>query len=152
MKKLGLIAGITLLLCLTHLTSHGQIFDPVKWSYAAKKINKIEAVLFIKATLDEGWHIYSVTQEPGGPAKTSFTFTPSKQYTLIGKIAEPMPVTKFENTFNISVKYFERTVIFQQKIRLRSSKCTVSGHVKFMACNDHQCLPPDEAAFNIPIE
>jgi hypothetical protein len=33
-----------------------QIETPVKWSYAAKKINSKEAVVFIKATINDGWH------------------------------------------------------------------------------------------------
>jgi hypothetical protein len=148
MKKLLWIIG----LMVAAQSVPAQILNPVKWSYAAKKIGKKDAVLFIKATLDEGWHIYSITQAPGGPAKTSFRFMPSKQYTLTSKIAEPTPVTTFDKSFDINVKYFEKSVKFQQKIRLRSSKCTVSGKVKFMVCNDHQCLPPDETAFKIPID
>src|SRR5437588_578778 len=140
MKKLLWIIG----LIIAAQSVSAQILNPVKWSYAAKKISKKEAMLFIKAILDEGWHIYSVNQVPGGPAKTSFRFVPSKEYTLIGKVAEPTPVKKFDKSFDINITYFEGSVIFQQKIRLLSSKCVVNGKVKFMACNDHQCLPPDE--------
>src|SRR3569623_939749 len=70
-----------------------QIDKPVKWSYAAKKINNTEAVIFLLATIQPGWHIYSQNVKDGGPVKTSFTFTPSKEYALIGKTAEPNPVS-----------------------------------------------------------
>jgi hypothetical protein len=37
--------------------SFAQIEDPVKWSYAAKKVSSTEAVVLIKATIEDGWHI-----------------------------------------------------------------------------------------------
>lgn len=54
--------------------SFGQILHPAEWSYAAKKINSTEAVVFIKATLAGGWHIYGQHIADGGPVKTSFSF------------------------------------------------------------------------------
>jgi hypothetical protein len=76
------------------LTIHvkAQILTPVKWSYAAKKTGKDEAVVFIKATIDKGWHIYSQNVKDGGPVRTTFTFLPASAYTLIGYTIEPIPV------------------------------------------------------------
>jgi len=128
-----------------------QILSPVKWSYGAKKIGKDEAVIFIKATIDEGWHIYSVHEPEGGPVKTSFIFKPRKSYMLAGKVSEPAPLTKYEETFDINTKYFEGEVIFQQKIKLRTPHVVIKGTLNYMVCNANQCLPPAEANFEIPI-
>ena len=98
--------------------AQAQVLTPVKWSYAAKKTGKNEAILFIKATIDEGWHIYSTRQKDGGPVKTTFTFDKSLDYFLAGKLTEPVAITKFEKTFDMDVLYFEKSVIFQQKIKL----------------------------------
>ncbi|WP_184550638.1 protein-disulfide reductase DsbD domain-containing protein [Mucilaginibacter sp. FT3.2] len=129
-----------------------QIETPVKWSYAAKKKSAKEAVVFIKATIDEGWHIYSQNIKDGGPVKTSFTFTKSKLYTLTGRTTEPTPVTHFEKSFSMDVSYFEKSVIFQQKIKLRSGKATVKGSLEYMTCNDHKCLPPSDVDFSIDVK
>lgn len=129
-----------------------QILTPVKWSYAAKRISATEAVVFIKATIDNGWHIYSQTVKDGGPIKTDFKFTPSKAYTLVGKTIEPTPVTKFENAFKMNVSYFEKEVIFQQKVKLSSPNAVVvKGQLEYMTCNDHQCLPPEDVDFTVTI-
>jgi len=130
----------------------GQILTPVKWSYAAKRLNKKEAVVFIKASINEGWHIYSVNQKDGGPVKTSFLFSPSTGYNLIGKIIEPRPITKFEKAFGVSVSYFEQSVVFRQKIKLLKAGTLVKGKVNFMICNDEKCLPPEDVSFNIPLK
>ena len=110
-----------------------QIEAPVKWSYAAKKINSREAVVFLKATIEKGWHIYGLNVKDGGPIKTSFTFAPSKDYSIIGKPSEPAPLTKYEKVFSMNVSYFEKSVVFQQKIKLRSPKASVvKGKLEYM--------------------
>jgi len=129
-----------------------QILHPVKWSYAAKKINNSEAVVFLKATIDDGWHIYSTAQKDGGPVKSSFTFAPSKDYDLMGGISEPKPVTKYETAFSMDVSYFESSVIFQQRIKLNAAATTIRGTLNFMVCNDQKCLPPETVSFDIPIK
>ena len=143
---------ISLSLMLAGNLSYGQILHPVKWAYGAKRINSTEAVLFLKATIDDGWHIYSAYQEDGGPVKTSFTFLPSAAYVLSGDIIEPRPLTRYEQAFRMEVSYFENEVIFQQKIKLPDSPAFVPGNLKFMACNDRQCLAPETISFNIPVK
>jgi DsbC/DsbD-like thiol-disulfide interchange protein len=132
--------------------AHAQILTPVKWSYAAKKTGNTEAVVFIKATIDAGWHIYSQNVKDGGPIKTAFTFPESKQYSLIGKTTEPVPVTKFEKAFGMNVSYFEHSVIFQQKIKLKAAQATVKGKLEYMTCNDQKCLPPEDLDFTVEVK
>jgi hypothetical protein len=148
MKKIFPVA----FLLLFSIGLKAQILTPVHWSYAAKKINKHEAVLFLKATIDEGWHIYSQTVKDGGPVKTAFTFTPSTAYTLIGGTIEPMPITRNEKVFNMNVSYFEKSVIFQQKVKLSADQITVNGTLEYMTCNDKQCLPPEDIDFTIEVK
>lgn len=132
--------------------AYAQIESPVKWSYAAKKVSNTEAVVFLKATIQDGWHIYSQSVKDGGPIKTSFTFLPSKEYSLVGKTAEPAPVTKYEDAFKMNVSYFEKSVIFQQKIKLKSPNASViKGKLEYMTCNDRKCLPPEDLDFSVPL-
>jgi DsbC/DsbD-like thiol-disulfide interchange protein len=131
---------------------HAQILTPVKWSYAAKKTGAHEATVYFKASIDPDWHIYSLNIGDGGPIKTTFTFTSSKEFTLVGKTAEPTPIKKFEKTFNMNVLYFENSVVFQQKIKLKGAQATVKGKLEYMTCNDQKCLPPEDVDFSIPVK
>ena len=129
-----------------------QIDAPVRWSYAAKRVSPTEAVILVKATIEPGWHIYSLNVKEGGPIKTSFDFEKSKDFTLAGKTTEPKPMAKFEKAFKMNVTYFEKEVIFQQKIKLKSANATtVKGKLEYMVCNDIKCLAPEEVAFSIPV-
>jgi hypothetical protein len=148
MKRLLLLIAVFAI----STSAFAQIETPVKWAYAAKRISATEAVVFIRATIDPEWHIYSLNQKDGGPVKTSLTFPASKNYVLVGKASEPTPATKFEKAFGIDVSYFEKTVTFQQKIKLKTPGATiVKGSLEYMTCNDHKCLPPDDVDFSILI-
>ena len=148
MKKITLIA----LFVFFAVGLKAQILNPVKWSYGSKKINSKEAVVFLKATIQPGWHIYSQFVKEGGPVPTSFTYAASKEFSLNGKTVEPKPISKFEETFGMNVSYFENSVVFQQKVKLNGKSATVKGTLEFMVCNDKQCLPPDEVSFSIPVK
>jgi DsbC/DsbD-like thiol-disulfide interchange protein len=134
------------------LTASSQILKPVKWSYAAKKTSKTEATLFLKATIDEGWHLYSQNMADGGPVKTSFNFAASKAYKPVGKTVEPKGIVKFEKSFDMNVIYFEKSVVFQQKVKLTGANATVKGTLEYMVCDDSQCLPPETVEFSIPVK
>ncbi|RZL32061.1 MAG: sugar transporter [Pedobacter sp.] len=146
---------ITLILTLVIFSAFGafaQLENPVTWSYVAKKTGKNEATVYLRATMEDGWHIYSQNVKPGGPNKTSFKFTPSKDYTLVGTTAEPKPISKFEKVFNMNVDYFDDRVTFTQKIKLNKGTTTVKGTLNYMVCNDSSCLPPKDVAFSIPVK
>lgn len=149
MKRITLVLS---LLFFTSLGAFAQLEDPISWSYVAKKTSPTEATVYIKATLEEKWHLYSQATKPGGPTKTTFTFTPSKDYTLVGKTIEPKPIAKFEKVFNMNVLYFEDEVVFQQKIKLNKGTTVVKGKVEFGVCDDKSCLPPTEVTFNVPVK
>jgi uncharacterized membrane protein YqiK len=52
----------------------------------------------------------------------------------------------------MNVSYFDNSVVFQQKVKLNTNETTVKGTLEYMVCNDKQCLPPTEVAFNIAVK
>jgi DsbC/DsbD-like thiol-disulfide interchange protein len=149
MKRVTLVFA---LLLFTVLGASAQIETPVTWSYAQKKISNTEAIVYLKATIQDGWHIYSQNVKPGGPVKTTIKFTPSKDYVKTGITSEPKPTTKFEKVFDMNVGYFEKQVVFQQKIKLSKPVTTVTGTIEFMVCDESRCLPPDEIKFSVQVK
>ncbi|EDM36503.1 putative exported cytochrome C biogenesis-related protein [Pedobacter sp. BAL39] len=133
-------------------SAYSQILEPVTWSYSVKKTSVSTANVFIKATIDKGWHLYSQVARAGGPTPTVFSFRSSKVFDLVGKTIEPKPITMFEPVFFMEIGYFENTAIFQQKVKLKGKNVTVNVKVEYMACNDKMCLPPTEREFSIRIK
>lgn len=121
-----------------------QILDPVNWSTTIEKISDTEFDLVIKANIDDSWHLYSQELDEGGPIATTFTFTESEDYTLVGTPTEEEGHAAPEPAFdNMMVKYFENSAVFKQRIKIRNIKISeIIGEVGYMVCNDTQCLPP----------
>ncbi|MEI7500189.1 MAG: cytochrome c biogenesis protein CcdA [Bacteroidota bacterium] len=140
---IGLMAFVLL-----PLYSFSQILDPVKWSFKVEQLKPDEATLMLIARADKGWHVYSQDIPKGGPIPTSFTFTKSSHYELVGKVQEPNPIVENDPNFNMILKFFADKIIFKQNIKVLSQKdFKVKGVVNFMCCDDKQCLPPNDIEF-----
>jgi DsbC/DsbD-like thiol-disulfide interchange protein len=149
------LSGFVFALLSISSTAWAQLESPVKWSSSAKKESQTVAVISLKATLKPGWHIFSQHLKPKGPTPTSLRFTPSDEFQLIGSASEPKAKSYYEKLFKMDLSYFEDEVIFSQKIQLlnpKKSSRTIQGIVEFMACNEKECLPPDEAEFTVSIK
>ncbi len=137
---------IIIILCL--LATFGvtaQQLDPAKRSFSVKETSATEAELVITVKLDNGWHMYSQYTDENGPLPTVFEFTPSSDYTLVGKVVEPKPHEEMDPLFGCVVKSFEGTVVFRQKIKRLSDKdFTVKGLLSYQLCNDGSCIAPED--------
>lgn len=145
MKKLliFLITGIA-----TQLT-YAQVESHINWAYAAKKTAATDANVLLKASLDEGWHIYAVNED--APIKTKIKFAPSASYKTVGNIIEPKPISTYNADAKMKLTYFEKSVKFQQKVKLTGKKASVKGTLDYVVCNDYKCLPPESIQFTVPI-
>lgn len=141
---------IALALALTNIVS-AQIADPVKWSFSKKKVNATTFELQLKATIDGGWHIYSQFTPAGGPVPTSIRFITNPLVKTEGNTEEEGKLEqKREEVFGVDVKQFAGEVTFVQQVTVKPGvKTKMSGTVKYMVCNDAQCLPPKEQSFTI---
>lgn len=151
-KTMKRVSFLAFLFAFLTIGAKSQILTPVTWSYAAKKTSATTATIFLKATIEDGWHLYSQFIKDGGPVKTTFTIPNGKGYTVLGKTIEPKAIVKYEDMFKMQIGYFEKSVVFQQKVKLTGKTAVVKGKVEYMVCNDQQCLPPDETSFSIVIK
>jgi len=130
-----------------------QILKPVKWSFDTKRVNDSEYELLLKAEIDRSWHVYAIDIPEGGPIPTSFTFNPSENYEIVGKLITPEAIEKYDKAFEMDLRYYDDGAVFRQRIRMLSDKpFEVTGELEFMACDDSRCLPPEyvEFAFSLP--
>jgi thiol:disulfide interchange protein DsbD len=136
------------------VTLYGQMANPVKWTFSYKAINENEANLIFTADIDNGYHMYGAYFQDGGPIKTSFTFIPTGDYQLKGKIIETTkPIIKKDPFFdNMEISIHAKKAVFTQKIKMNKSKLTIKGKLEYMACTEESCLPPVEKEFAFEIK
>ena len=112
------------------------------------------ARLFITATMEPTWHIYSITQAPGGPVRTQINLDPSDAYTQIGEFQpDPPPKTGTQpDAFGelIVESHYDR-VTWHAPIKLAAgadpSGLKISGEVRAQPCDPRTCLPPQNFPF-----
>jgi thiol:disulfide interchange protein DsbD len=153
MKK---IPASFLVMIFIPLFTFSQVLTPVKWSFRVEQTKPGEATLLLTATIDHGWHVYSQDNPapPNGPVATSFTFSKSKDFQLNGKVTEPKAIEEQDPQFdNHILKYFDRIVVFKQKIKVLGKKdFKLKGSLEFMCCDNSRCIPPEEIEFSFDIK
>ena len=147
--KRKIILSLLVLISTTALFS--QIFEPIKWSFELKNTGKTTADIILKATIDEGWHLYGMNIPEGGPRPTSFVFEGVQNAKLEGKVQSQSKLKEvYDPNFDMKLSWYANEAVFVQKISFTdASKVRVTGYVEFMACDDQSCLPPAQESFDL---
>lgn len=147
--KRKIILSLLVLISTTALFS--QIFEPIKWSFELKNTGKTTADIILKATIDEGWHLYGMNIPEGGPRPTSFVFEGVQNAKLEGKVQSQSKLKEvYDPNFDMKLNWYANQAVFVQKISFTdAAKVRVTGYVEFMACDDQSCLPPAQESFDL---
>lgn len=112
------------------------------------------AHLAVAATIEPGFHIYSITQGPGGPVPSKVTVAPSDQYRVVGDFRpEPMPEVHPEPAFdNLEVEAHKGRVTWVAPLEISEgvnpAELVIEGTLRYQACTDQACFPPTTASFD----
>ena len=144
---------LALFFTLISLNVSAQIFNPAEWEFSQKQLSDTVIELQFKASIDDGWHLYSQHIMDDGPVPTEFTFTTTDGFELVGNMREGEPLEEFDPNFDMILKYFGKEAIFTQKVKVISATdFKLDGNVFFMVCDEVQCLPPEEVEFSFDIK
>jgi thiol:disulfide interchange protein DsbD len=159
LSKMMIMKRILILICLVSTLRNvdAQGFDlglnrndkMVTWTFASEKTGDNEFELSFKAEIADGFYMYGL-EKTEGPLPLEFTFE-SGDYELIGEMTpDKKSKEKFDEGFEINVKYYEKTVTFKQKAKISSAKANINGIVSYQTCSAEQCIPGDtEFSFNL---
>jgi suppressor for copper-sensitivity B len=107
----------------------------------------------ITARIEPTWHIYSITQLPGGPLPTEIKLRSSEGYRLLGEFrADPPPEKRSELAFgNLVIETHHDQVTWHAPIEIGSGVAPetleIEGLVRVQPCSPNHCLPPQEVPF-----
>lgn len=124
--------------------------DKAAWAFESKKVSDTEYDLIFKATIENGWHIYSQFLKGDGPIPTAFNFDKNSSFELLGKAKEESPKRSQhkEPVFeNMTVVDFSESATFTQRVKVKDIAQPIKGTLEYMACTDGQCTPPIEVPF-----
>ena len=127
------------------------IRDAVTWSRSVEDKSPTEKVLVFTATVKDPWHLYGTELPKGGPTPTHLLVDKIEGAELVGGLTSTQkPIEKYDPNFEMTLRFFSGKVTFRQKIRITDpKKFAFVGAIRYMACNDEQCLPPANWEFTI---
>jgi suppressor for copper-sensitivity B len=105
------------------------------------------ALVAITARIEPGWHVYSLTQPPGGPQKTTIEVEPSPAYKLLAPFrAQPEAKKRIDNEIWVGLEIQEHAdeVTWYAPIELAEgvdpAKLEIRGTIDLQVCNE-SCIP-----------
>ena len=134
--------------------------DPAKWSLeldatAVAPGSKILAQL--KANIEPGWHLYSLTTPAGGPIATTVRVADNAAVSGF-RVFQPEPKRIFDTNFNLELQTYEGQPVFLIEVETKKDAAPgatqIIAEARYQVCNDRLCLPPRarQAAASLTID
>jgi hypothetical protein len=123
---------------------------PVRWSVvggrAAHDVVAGRTVsISIRADIAADWHIYSLTQKPGGPIPLSIRLFGPPDIVVRGVIKAPQPEREFDKNFGMDTELYSGTPLFTIPIgipgRTKAGTRKFQIGVRYQVCSSTLCLP-----------
>ena len=146
------------LFLLVTFAAHGQIEDPVHWTWSKKKLGPNKYELTYTTKIDAGWHIYdlqpSVRKLEFPPIATTVVYDKKTKSSLTTKPlkAQTKPVVKYDEGFESDLRFHSGTVSFSQIVSLTKPVSKLAGIITYQACDDEKCIAPQDVAFSFDVD
>ena len=148
MKKIKLVV----LALIFSVSAFAQVLNPIHISTNSKSLGNGEFLLSFDFKIDPKFHVYSQHITNEGPVPTSFKFAASEDYELVGDVKEVgKMIQEHDPNFDMTLKYFENTVSFQQRVKTHTNQTKLKCVMEYMTCDDHQCLPPKSKEYTFDL-
>ena len=132
------------------IIAYAQMVSPVKWDIKIEKESDKDGIIIFKASIEPGWHLYSIKLPDGVPVPTSVKWEELKNIELSGSLIAEKPAHKEKDAnFDMVLEWWTDDVVLKQNVKFTDpNDYAVSGYVRYMACNDQTCLSPQNEDFN----
>ena len=104
-----------------------------------------KVLVILAATIEPGWHLYSLTTPKGGPNATTVKFMDNPVVARI-RVFQPVPIRTFDPAFKLDTETFTKQVRVLLEVTMESAATRgaveLEARVRYQACQDKLCLPP----------
>jgi DsbC/DsbD-like thiol-disulfide interchange protein len=123
---------------------------PVRWTViggsSARTVAPGRTVpVTLAAEIAKGWHIYSLSQKPGGPIPLSIRLVDSSDAVIRGLIKAPRPERQFDKNFGIETELYSGSPQFTLELGARRPTRGIQDVLlgaRYQVCSETLCLPP----------
>lgn len=136
-------------LLLASISSRAQIAEPAKWDIALKMTDASHGEIVMSSKIQDGWHVYANDIDPEiGPQPLEINWDKLEGVELTGGLkADKAPHTQYDDMFEAELSWWATSVKITQSFKVTGSPYSLEGTLKFAACNDQNCIPPQKIPF-----
>lgn len=146
-KKLGVVFSLVLI---GVLSAFAEVLQPVKWESSIKMTDATNGVMTFTATIDDGWHMYSMNLPKDGPVSLSINWDKLDGVKLIGNpTPNRAPHEQVDMVFKMRLGWWTNGITITQNFATTEGQSyNIEGSVRYMVCNDKTCQAPENEPFS----
>src|SRR5581483_12496043 len=114
------------------------------------------ATLELSGTIADGWHVYALTQPPGGPTALRVTLDDNQVALATGVASGPPPQKRHDPSFGLESRFYTHAFTIRVPIQVKQQSAagrqTIPVSVRFQSCSDRECQPPTTIHLLVPID
>ena len=123
---------------------------PVRWTVVGgssprEVVSGRTVPLTLQANIAKGWHIYSLTQKPGGPIPLRIELLGAADVLIRGVIKAPQPERTFDKNFGIETELYSGSPRFTIPVGVPGRSLTglrkFQVAARYQVCSETLCLP-----------
>lgn len=128
----------------------GLSLRPVRWTVVGGSsprdvVSGRTVPITVQAEIGKGWHIYSMTQKPGGPIPLRLELIGAADVLVRGVIDAPKPERTFDKNFGIETELYSGSARFTIPVGVPGHSLTGIRRfqigARYQVCSDKVCLP-----------
>ena len=132
--------------------------NPVHWTVEIDQeslASGARVTVDVKATIEPGWYIYSITQGEGGPVPSRISLAAEQPFTQAGEVEGTKPTVKFDQNFLMEVEVHEGSVAYELPVQVAADAGPdvkeIHVRARYQACTNRVCLPAQTEKIALPV-
>lgn len=114
------------------------------------------AVLELSGEIQDGWHVYALTQPEGGPTALRVTVDNNQIAQAAGEPSGTAPQKKHDRSFGLETRFYTHSFVVRLPVRVTeqpgAGRQLVPVSVRFQTCSDRECQPPTTVHLSVPVD
>jgi hypothetical protein len=113
------------------------------------------ATLELSAKIQEGWHVYALTQPSGGPTPLRVTLDENAVVQIAGATSSTAPERKHDPSFDLETQFYTQSFAVHVPVRVKANAAAgrqlIPVSIRFQTCSDRECQPPRTVHLSVPM-
>jgi DsbC/DsbD-like thiol-disulfide interchange protein len=114
------------------------------------------ATLELSGEIQDGWHVYALTQPAGGPTALRVTLDDNTVADAAGTPSGSTPQKRHDPSFGLETRFYTHSFTVRLPVQLKQQsdggRQLIPISVRFQTCSDRECQPPTTIHLSVPID